>query len=480
MLLILSIDVFVAGLLIATATTRGLERTLPLATALLILFPVESQITVPGLFDLTTQRVIVLTLLGLYFATGSRGGAKLTSDHLPLVILLSLQFLWLATSTAHSVVFTISLKTLLSQILDYFVVFYIFVKTIRSVSTIHNILAGFVTAMIFLSFFGAIEAYTGWGLLSLFPEVAHRFSIEGYGGPDGSGRVQTTFSHPILFGGGLAMAIPLALYLSSIATRLHQKWFLWAGILVMFLCIYKTGSRGPWIALVISLALLAVAGGRQIRQYLMIITLLTTTVLVARPGVWLTLDNLYGATRDPDSPEGESYQWRFALYDLAFRELGKDSERALWGYGPESFYYLQLTTDFSVDGVLRTVKVESCDSSVAALMIETGYGGLLVTALVLITPALIAFASFRREKEPDRQLHLLLLCNMIAYYFLMTNVAIYGWGQQSYFLWIILAISVAYPALRQSAPDMSHNLLMLGATPGSTCLQTTSALNNSQ
>lgn len=454
MLLIIIIDLFVSGWLVFSAATRGFERTLPLATFLLILFPVESQITIPGLFDLTTQRVIVLTLLGLYIAIGQTDQQE-PRRHLPLVILLALQLIWLFIATANSVVFTISLKTVLSQVLDFFVIFYIFAKSIRTIEMVHKILYGFVAAMIFLSFFGVIETYSGWSLLSLFPEVGHRFSADTLGGMEGSGRVQTTFSHAILFGGALAMAIPAALYLSSIATSLRSKCLLWAGILLMFLCIYKTSSRGPWLALILSLALLAILGGRQIRKYLIIIALLVATVLIARPGVWMSLSNMYAATRDPDSPEGESYQWRYALYDLAFKELGSSPGRTLWGFGPESFYYLGLRTDFLIDGELRNVKVESCDSSVAAIMMETGYVGLFLTGLLLLTPAFLVTQCCVKRGKSERILPLILLCNMCAYYFLMTNVAIYGWGQQSYLLWIILAMAAIYPGLPQTQTSTS-------------------------
>ena len=68
--IVIGIDLAVVAWLIVRAVRNGFESTLPLATFLLILFPVESQIAIPGLFDLTTQRLIVLTLLGLYLVFG--------------------------------------------------------------------------------------------------------------------------------------------------------------------------------------------------------------------------------------------------------------------------------------------------------------------------------------------------------------------------------------------------------------------------
>ena len=38
---------------------------------------------------------------------------------------------------------------------------------------------------------------------------------------------------------------------------------------------------------------------------------------------------------------------------------------------------------------------------------------------------------------------------MCAFFFMMTNVSIFGWGQQTYLLWVMLAIAMVYPRLVQ-------------------------------
>lgn len=443
--LIVIFDLLIPFILIAITLTKGFERALPVATFLLMLFPVESQIEIPGLFDLTTQRVIVLTLLVLYLGFGrpAEGGER----KLPLRYLLAVQVLWLLVATANSAVFVISLKNMLSQILDFFVVFYIFAKSIRSRETVRRVMGGFAAAMIFLAVFGVIEAYRGWSLMSLFPETTHRFNSLGYGANDREGRIQTTFGHPILFGGGLALAIPITLYLISVSKETWGRIVLWIGVMLLFVDIYKTGSRGPWMALILSLGILTLFGGQKIRRPLLTIAVLILSTLLIRPGVWGTLHDMYFSTLDPTSPMGQSYQWRYALYHVANRELQRSPGRSLWGYGPESFYYLGLTTDFLVDGEMHTVKMESCDSSVAGLMIETGYLGFLITSMLLATPLIAAWRSYRKLRRRGGVLPLVIVCNLCAYYFLMTNVAIYGWGQQSYMLWILIAVATLPPAL---------------------------------
>ncbi|HWA96039.1 MAG TPA: O-antigen ligase family protein [Terracidiphilus sp.] len=446
MAFVIILDIFVVGLLYVAGVTRGFERALPVATFLLILFPNESQIPIPGFLDITTQRLIVFTLIALYFQFGRSPEDGGPVNKLPIAGLLILQIIWMVVATVNSVVFTVSLKSTLSQLLDFFTVFYLYAKGVRSTDTIHRILRGFVGAMLFLSVFAFIEYYFDWSLLSLFPVVGHRFNVNSdiY---DRIDRVRTTFGHPILFGGALAMAIPAALYLIRISKSKAGQIGFSLGIGLMFWAIYKTDSRGPWLALLLSCVAMVFFGGKQLRKYLLIIALVVATTLVVRPGIYTSLENMYVATKDPDSPMGSSYQWRYTLYDLVKAQLGKNPARAVWGYGPESFYYLGLTTDFYLDGEVRTVKVESCDSSVAALMMETGYLGFAITALLLLAPLWIAIRGYFAASEDRKPLLVLFICNMGAYFFLMTNVAIYGWGQQTYILWVILAMASIYPTV---------------------------------
>jgi hypothetical protein len=219
----------------------------------------------------------------------------------------------------------------------------------------------------------------------------------------------------------------------------------------MFMNIYKTGSRGAWIALALSFGLLFVFSQNHVRKYLLMVALLTVTVLVVRPGVWTSLSDLYTATGNPDSPQGSSYEWRYALYHLAYEKLSLDLPRAVWGYGPESFYYLRWSRVFGGNVVV----FESCDSSVAQLLIETGCIGFLIVAIFLIKAVILAFRNYWKMAAPYDFLSLILFCNLVAFCFMMTNVAILGWGQQTYMLWFIVAISAVYPQLVQSE-SISH------------------------
>jgi O-antigen ligase len=445
MWLIYLIDVFAVATLFAIGMRRGVEKALPFAAFVLVFVPRDAAIPMPGLFDLTTQRLVlmVLTLMYVVLPAKKSGSSRFT---LPLAWLIVLHLIWCVVSTANSIVPLMSLKKMISEAFEYYLLFYLFFKSIRSNRTIDRILFGVVAAVIVSSVFGVIEAYNDWTVMNWFPTVAHHFDGWSAAGPM-SGRDQrvvSTFANPILFGAGLALAIVLALYLLRTANDTKSKIFLWGGLLLMFLGIYKTSSRGPWLGLMMSLALVLVFERGRVRKYLIVLGILTLAVLIVRPGVWETIGNIYYATFDPTSPLGSSYEYRYVLRELAVKAVSKDMGRALWGYGMESFYYLGLQGNLYG----KPYRFLSCDSSWVELLVETGYVGLIIAAALLFSPAWKAWKNFRGSWHRDRYMSLYLLITMGSYYFMMLGAAMYAWGQTGYMLWIIITASQAHGRLR--------------------------------
>jgi O-antigen ligase len=97
----------------------------------------------------------------------------------------------------------------------------------------------------------------------------------------------------------------------------------------------------------------------------------------------------------------------------------------------------------------------SCDNAWVELMVETGFGGLLIIALTLLKPALVAWRQYQRFPVPERQLSLFLLVNMIIYYFQMYTVAMYSWGQNGYMLWVLIALTFAHGKCRERKAELS-------------------------
>ena len=458
--LILALDIIAVTSVIYMALRKGLEQALPLAAFLFVIFPEEAKIPIPGLFDLTTQRLVVVALLVL--CTISKVPKGSAPKKLPLAAGIITLASWWILSAATSVVFTVSIKYVLSQILDLFMIYYVYARFVTKTETVRNVLFGMVAGMMVCCVFGVLEVYAQWSVISLFPEMVHRSGASGrvYVDMARGVRAQSTFGHPILFGSALAMAIPMALYLVSNARKSARKVFLWIGLLLMFVCIYKTASRGPWLALALSLAALLTSSKTRLRKYLIVICLLTAVVLVARPGVWETIQNDYLSTMDKKSSQGESYQYRFALYELAAHELNKSAPRAIWGYGPESFFYLGIVGKFNG----RIMMYESCDSSMAALLIETGYVGFIIAILLLYRALKLTYRAYRKLPAPENAICMIFLVNIATFCFMMTNVAIFGWGQENIMFWIVTALAMVYPYILKSERNRKSVVKRVRAT----------------
>lgn len=444
MILIGFINALVVVALVVTTLTKGFERALPLSAFFMLLFPIETQIPLPGLFDLTTQRLVVICLIVLYVLFGKvrrEGAPKIAVPMKHLVLLL---IVWMFISAANSVVLTVSVKTVLSQITDFFIPYYIAVRAISKAETVHKILFAFIAAMFVCSVFGVLQTYADVNLVDLLPRVQRR--IGGLGNladAERGVRLQTTFGHPILYGAALAMAIPIALYLLTAIKTQAKRAFLWVAVMLMFLNIYKTGSRGPWLALAVALGILIMFAGGRLRKYVTIIALLAATVLIVRPGVWQTLANIYYSSLNPETPAGESYEYRYALYRVAYETLAQDPGRSVWGYGPESFFFLNLYAEFQ--GTMEVFR--SCDSSFAQVWIEMGYVGLLLVLILLLRVGYVALRNVRRLPAPSKYLAIALLTSIWVFYFEMVSVAIWSWGQQTYMFWMIVGIASIYPHL---------------------------------
>jgi O-antigen ligase len=200
--------------------------------------------------------------------------------------------------------------------------------------------------------------------------------------------------------------------------------------------------------------MLLFVGDAVTRRRMAAIALLSIAVLVFRHGVYETIENQYLATRDtsdPNNVRGTSYEYRYALLRVSLGALERSPARMLWGYGLESFYDLHLRAPFYTN---PKYPFESCDSSWIELTVETGFVGLFIMAMLLIKPAVLLFRHMRTIPKPESYLCGIILINMAQYYFMMTNVAIYSWGQTAYMLWMWIAIGMVYKHLLQKQKNM--------------------------
>jgi hypothetical protein len=439
------VTLLAVGTLIAVAMTVGFEGALPYFAFLVIIMPGEARVYFSDLFVLTTTRAVVVTLLALYFILGRKEPDRDRNTSVPLKYLLILYVGWCLVSTGNSVVLTTSLKAVIDNTLELYLLYFVLAKSISSVRSIQKILAGSIAALVVCCVFGVLERYAHWKAISIFPHVVHRLGEGGPGFIGAGDRVSSTFPHPILFANALTLGIPWVIYLLSFAKTTTQKIYLWVALSLMAWNIYKTSSRGPWLALAMSLVALFIFSQGSTRKYLVVVAVLIAATLILRPGVTESLRNIYVDTENPDSPRGASYQYRYELMGAGKRALAASLSRSLWGFGPESFYYLGLESEVAFTG--KTEVLESCDSAWVAITVELGYVGLLLVASLLGSAAFLSFKGYMALPRPGKDLCMLLLINLGAYSFMMVSVANFGWGQQSFMLWMVMAMSVVAPRL---------------------------------
>jgi hypothetical protein len=455
MALIVGIDLVVIVSLIV-ASRRRLEDALPVFCFFVVLLPFESRLVIPGLFDLTTERVALFTLFVLFLIR--RAPAR--STYFPLKGLILLHVVWVLCSTVYSLSAITSVKQLIAQVVEYYLFFYIVVKTTSDVRTVYKTLYTMTVALGICCIFAMFEAYALWSILNIFPPQLWTTYDSGHGLlyiEWGRGlRVRSTFPHPILFGDALAMCIPVTLYLLGVWKHQVQRGILWACLILMFWGIYKTSSRGPWIAVGISCVVLFLLVHNRVRKYLAVMAILCVLVLFARPGVWQTILNLYVATQDLSNPVGTSYEYRHVVMEAVNDAVQKEPGRTLFGYGPGAFREFGLDIDFQ--NVVQ--RWYTCDNNWALFLYETGYGGLVIVALLLLKPLLMAIHSYQRLPRPEKHLSAVFFISLIAFYFSLLSVAGYNWGQQGFMAWTLIALSVVYPriVLREKMTSMQAPL----------------------
>ncbi len=438
MVLILCLQVIIVASLVWASRT-GIENTLPVFAFFVVLMPLECRLVIPGVCDFNTMRISLLTLLVLYLTR-----EKEDRDHrpIPLKSLMLLHVAWALVSTIYSLSVMTSFKQVISQVLEYYLLYFLFLRILVRLETIYKVVFAICMAMGVCSVISLLEAYANWSILRVFPQ---NLWITYNGGLDplyiewGRGlRVRSTFPHPILFGDALAMSIPLAIYLLSILEKKSQRVLLWICLGLMFWAIYKTSSRGPWIATCLCFVMLFVLIKNRVRKYIATIAIAGALVLACRPGVWSTVAGLYSSTTDSNSPVGASYLYRATLTDAIKTAVAKDPERTLMGYGLGTFRELGLDITF----LDVTQRWYTCDNNWDAFLYETGYVGLGIIACLLFCPLGIAIRDFRRLPFPQAYLSGVFLISLAGFYFLLMSVAGYSWGQQGYLAWILIALVV--------------------------------------
>jgi len=436
------------GIIIYFYWKKGLSYIFPIYMFCMIFFPGNVQIKLPGLFDLTIQRVLTIVILILVLISKREEIFQKKNELKYLIILL---IVWIGLSNIYSIVPIVSLKKMLAYIFEYFTIYFIFVKYVNDTVTIRKVLISIHLAVVLASVLGVVEYINRWSFINVFPTGSGRFGDIDRTISARSTRIKSVFPHPILFGSAIAMTLPITFHLLVNSKKRVIDAALWVSIYIMIFCLWKTVSRGPWIAAALAMIIVFIFYG-AVRKYLLIIAASMVLAMVIRPGIFVSLKHIAFATFDPTTPLGGSYEYRYVLYKLVQQALDESTLRFLLGYGQDSFFYLGLETEFR--GFIY--KFLSCDSSWAKILIESGYVGFILSVIIFGTAFISSIINYFKTPYPIKYNFIIYTSIMAAVYFLMTNVAIYGWGQNSYILWVVIAFTYAHRNLYNTYKNLNE------------------------
>ena len=189
--------------------------------------------------------------------------------------------------------------------------------------------------------------------------------------------------------------------------------------------------------------------GKQVRQMSRTVAVLAAVVFIVRPGVWDTVHGRIEDTKNVNSFKGQTYQYRWELWGIAWKKISGSTVRTMFGFGPGATEHMTIETVLSYTG--ETNKLWSWDNHYAATLVEGGITGLALLFLLYGTTIYGQWRLLRCADEKNRTMQAALLAGMLGLVFMMSNVAIFA-PQLNYLYWTLTASGAAIGA----TPDESE------------------------
>jgi hypothetical protein len=210
----------------------------------------------------------------------------------------------------------------------------------------------------------------------------------------------------------------------------HGKRWIW----ILFVALFMTQARGPWIGAGLAVAIAAI--GRARRPVLRTVIVLSCIVLIGMPAYIFGKDYLAGPRKNYGS-EKETAQYRAQLIDN-YIPIAKKGEA--WGWG-ENWPH--------VGGQ------DSIDNEYLYCWVTQGYVGAIALILLMLESVLRLLVQIRRAQTVrDRHFYLTMLAVVCGIAFTITTVFL---GAQSYELLFLLVGWVQAVRTPIAKTQMIHN-----------------------
>ncbi len=374
--------------------------------------------------NFSLQRLILMVLL----IAAAKNHQLLQENHIvPLKSALVLYALVNLLPMIFTIDLMMSIKSYLSFTIEIVLFYFVIASSIDSREDARRIVFSCTAALLTVGIISLTERFTHFNPVDAFmPGYVRK--------PLYANDILSTFPHRILLGTAMAMGWPLALAFAQ--AEKARRWAWWIGIGVLLLSCYFSFSRGPWIAAMFAGVAMFLFAGSAVRRQTSMIVILIFIALVMRPGVWETLSASAHDTANTDSFKGQTYQYRWELWGIAWRKISQSATRILFGFGQGSTEVMTFETELSY--TTETTTLWSWDNHYAATLFETGLVGLLSFAGLY---GLFLFKILRSRisvAEEDKTLHVAIMAAMGVLLFMMTNVAIFA-PQLNYLIWALIA-----------------------------------------
>jgi O-antigen ligase len=416
----------VIGVLAAAYCLANPERIvmlLPLAT----LVPAFVVVHLGGLPDQVPSRALVCVgTIALAFSL-LRGRARpkgvpraVVSCALAYWLYLCLLLVWHPSTSALRGLVALSLGAFMPLLLVSY-----FVRTCRQV---WNVVATLVIAMDAAAVAAIVEE--GRGVHFFAAHAGTFFHADDRGGWL---RAQGVFPHPIVLGSALALAIPFA-SVCLVSERVGLRRLGLVSLPVQIAGVVVTVSRGPWIGVVVGVAVLACGMRSRFVKQLIVLVALALALMLSPAGS--TVGRALSSIAHPaDRRDAYVVAYRQELLQQTLREVRHHPLAARLGMSD------QITLEGTVAGNDVNLGV-SADNTYAYYLLRLGVPGASLLVLLLIS---ISWQTWRRLPPLNRGIRSIAVAALAAEVSILVtaaSVSTLSWEQLGVLYWLVAGIGL--------------------------------------
>lgn len=247
----------------------------------------------------------------------------------------------------------------------------------------------------------------------------------------GAYRVQSTFGHPILYAQFFAALMPLALYGAIFERKWIWRVLSFIVIPITLIAILKSGSRAGIVSFVVAVGFLAVllwfraiVHGRT-SKFVAILALPLLGI-----GIGIVSYVLQGLAAGSSQIESSSTEVRKIMINNAIDVLWNSP---LWGFGQGSA--------LAKAGIINTKGLATLDNYFLNISVDSGYVGLILFLLLLVTFGAKGFKFSVLNKGEDGMFVGACVAGALA---LFTTFSIVSINDNMTFLWLIITATFSY------------------------------------